>query len=211
MQCVCLNSRKRLSVKRSMLIFQFANDFWNTEVFFLSIAEAIRRELSSWWTVSGGCHEARLDVQVLSPVYSCSYFCEIQTRRASPCFVLERRTLPWRTLGAAWADLQSGRIAWGSGPSWAVGSGVPASSGSPRLWSVVLIHTLATWFYTTKEFVLQLTVLKEFFFLNYVELSCNKPFLISLALVLTHSAVCNAPLLSVALSSGKPVPVSEMQ
>lgn len=83
----------------------------------------------------------------------------------------------------------------------------PVSSGSPRLSSVVLIHTLATLFYTLKEFVLQLTVLKDFF-LNYVELSCNKTFLLSLALVLTHPAVCNAPVLNVVLSCGKPDPVS---
>lgn len=65
---VCLNSQKRLSMKRLILIFQCVNDSWNV---FLKYSWSHPQGATQYGScVARGCYGVCLDVQVLSPVYS---------------------------------------------------------------------------------------------------------------------------------------------
>lgn len=139
---------KRLCVRRPILIFQLANHSFNTR-HPCSTAVAVHAASSSsavalFW--------GRSDGEVLS------WFTAVAI---SVGFILEQP----RRLSANPA-LRDPGAALGS-PGGAGAAGWPCPGPAPL--RLVLIHTLATWFYTIKGFVLQLTVFKDFSFLNYAK------------------------------------------
>lgn len=147
--------------------------------------------------VTRGWHGVCLDVQVLSPVYGGAISMEPKgegpRRAVSQCWTL-LVVLPGQTARSQWTEER---------PS-ASGAQDSKCGTDTYTGNLILYYKL----------VLQLTVLKDFFVifgLNYAELCCNKHFLLFLSLVLTPPAVCNALVINVVLSCGKPGPVSEMQ